>query len=102
LLSPSYERVERSPVGHFSPHGGNVGDVRSAFQDAPLTFRFVYARLGYMVEGPSRGALRAEPTRNNIQHGSVSYCDVAYALVRLASDDQRTWERKALFFNYPG
>lgn len=53
-----------------------------------------------MLEQPSRDALRAEPTRDNIQHGSVSYCDVADALVRLASDAERTWERKALFFNY--
>jgi hypothetical protein len=74
--------------------------LRWCFRDAPPGFRFVYTRLGQMVEGPSRGALRAEPTRNNIQHGSVSYCDVADALVRLASDKERTWEGKALFFNY--
>ncbi|MGA3122750.1 MAG: NAD(P)-binding oxidoreductase [Polyangiaceae bacterium] len=74
--------------------------LRWCFDDAPPAFRFVYARLGHMVEEPSRGALRAEPTRNNIQHGSVSYCDVADVLVRLASDKERTWERKALFFNY--
>ena len=53
-----------------------------------------------MVEEPSRGALRAEPTLNNIQHGKASYCDVADALVDLAGDQKRTWERKALFFNY--
>ncbi|RYE90250.1 MAG: NAD-dependent epimerase/dehydratase family protein [Myxococcales bacterium] len=70
------------------------------FQQAPPTFRFVYARMGYMVEEPSRGSLRAEPTRNNIQHGRVSYADVADAFVRLAGDEGRTWERKALFFNY--
>jgi NAD(P)-dependent dehydrogenase (short-subunit alcohol dehydrogenase family) len=74
--------------------------LRWCFYDAPPAFRLIYARLGHMVEQPSRGALRAEPTRNNIQHGSVSYCDVADALVRLASDQERTWERKALFFNY--
>ncbi len=48
------------------------------------------------------GTLRAEPTENNIQHGSASYCDVADALVKLAGDAERTWERKALFFNYAG
>jgi hypothetical protein len=53
-----------------------------------------------MVERPSRGTLRAEPTANNIQHGSASYCDVAEALVTLAGDAERTWERKAIFFNY--
>jgi hypothetical protein len=74
--------------------------LRWCFQDAPPASRFVYARMGQMVEAPSRGALRAEPTRNNIQHGSVSYCDVADALVWLAGDEKRRWERKALFFNY--
>jgi hypothetical protein len=76
--------------------------VRWCFEGAPPAFRFVYARLGQMVEQPSRGALRAEPTKGNIQHGSASYCDVADALVRLAGDAERTWERKALFFNYAG
>jgi NAD(P)-dependent dehydrogenase (short-subunit alcohol dehydrogenase family) len=74
--------------------------LRWSFQDTPSAFRFVYARLGQMVERPSRGALHAEPTQKNIQHGSVSYCDVADVLVRLASDEARTWERKAVFFNY--
>jgi hypothetical protein len=76
--------------------------VRWCFEGAPPAFRFVYARLGQMVEQPSRGALRAEPTKHNIQHGSASYCDVADALVRLAGDAEQTWERKALFFNYAG
>ena len=35
-----------------------------------------------------------------IQHGSVSDRDVADALVALASDEARRWERNALFFNY--
>jgi hypothetical protein len=70
------------------------------FEGTPPSFRFVYARMGQMVEAPSRGMLRPEATLNNIQHGSVSYVDVAEALVRLASDEERTWERKALFFNY--
>ena len=74
--------------------------LRWCFEGTPPAFRFVYARLGQMVEAPSRGALRAEPTLNNIQHGSASYCDVADALVQLAGDSGRTWERKALFFNY--
>ncbi len=74
--------------------------LRWCFQDAPAAFRFVYARLGQMVETPSRGTLRAEATQDNIQHGSVSYCDVADALVQLAGDAERAWERKALFFNY--
>jgi hypothetical protein len=76
--------------------------VRWCFEGAPPAFRFVYARLGQMLEQPSRGMLRAEPTKDNIQHGSASYCDVADALVRLAGDAERTWERKALFFNYAG
>ncbi len=74
--------------------------VRWCFEGTPQAFRFIYARMGQMVEASSRGTLRAEATLNNIQHGSVSYIDVAKALVQLASDDERTWERKALFFNY--
>ena len=74
--------------------------LRWCFQEAPTAFRFVYARLGQMVDAPSRGALVAEPTANNIQRGSASYCDVADVLVRLASDKDRTWERAAVFFNY--
>ena len=74
--------------------------LRWCFLDAPPAFRFVYARLGQMVVEPSRGALRAEATPDNIQHGSVSYCDVADALVQLAGDEKRAWEHKALFFNY--
>jgi nucleoside-diphosphate-sugar epimerase len=74
--------------------------VHWCFREAPPGFRFVYARMGPMREQPSRGALRAEPTKDNIQHGGVSYCDVADALVRLAGDADRTWEHQALFFNY--
>ena len=74
--------------------------VRWCFEETAPAFRFVYARLGYMVEQPSRGTLRVEPTTNNIQRGSVSYCDVADVLVKLAGDAERTWERKAVFFNY--
>ena len=74
--------------------------LRWCFQQAPATFRFVYVRMGSMVEEPSVGTLRAEPTQANIQRGRVSYCDVADALVKLASDEERTWEHKALFFNY--
>ena len=71
------------------------------FEGSPPAFRFVYCRMGMMVEAPSRGTLIAEPTLNNIQHGDVSYIDVAEAFVTLASDEERKWERKALFFNYP-
>ncbi len=74
--------------------------VRWCFQDTPSAFRFIYARLGQMVEQPSRGPLQPGPTLHNIQRGSASYCDVADALVRLAGDGARTWERKALYFNY--
>ena len=74
--------------------------VRWCFEGAPPAFRFVYARMGQMVEGPPRGELRAEPTANNIQRGSASYSDVADAFVRLAGDAARTWERKAIYFNY--
>jgi NAD(P)H-binding len=74
--------------------------LRWCFEDTPPAFRFVYARMGYMVEAPSRGLLRPEPTLNNIQRGSVSYVDLAEALTLLASDEMRTWERKALYFNY--
>lgn len=74
--------------------------VRWCFEDTPPAFRFVYARMGQMVEAPSRGLLRPETTLNNIQRGSVSYVDVAEALTQLASDEMRTWERKALYFNY--
>jgi hypothetical protein len=31
---------------------------------------------------------------------NASYCDLAEVLVRLTADNERTWERKALFFNY--
>lgn len=74
--------------------------LRWFFVESPPAFRFVYARMGHMVEAPSRGTLHPEPTLNNIQRGSASYADVAAALVRIASDETRTWERKALFFNY--
>ena len=74
--------------------------MRWTFEGAPAAFRFVYARMGQMVEAPSRGTLRPETTLNNIQHGKASFVDVAEALVRLADDETRTWERKALFFNY--
>ncbi len=74
--------------------------LRWCFEGTPPAFRFVYARMGQMVEATSRGRLRAEATLNNIQNGSVSYIDVAEALVELAGDEKRTWERKALFFNY--
>lgn len=76
--------------------------VRWCFQDTPPHFRFVYARMGSMVEEPTRGTLRPEPTPNNIQRGRASYCDVADAFVRLAADETRAWEREALFFNYVG
>ena len=74
--------------------------LRWCFEETPPAFRFVYARLGHMDEAPSRGTLRPEPTLKNIQHGSASFVDVAAALVQLAGDPERTWERKALFFNY--
>jgi NAD(P)H-binding len=74
--------------------------VRCCFEDTPSTFRFVYARMGQMVEAPPRGLLRPETTSNNIQRGSVSYVDVAEALMQLANDEMRTWERKPLYFNY--
>lgn len=74
--------------------------VRWLFEETPAAFRFVYARMGQMVVEPTRGTLRAEPTRDNIQRGPASYCDVADALVELAGDASRAWERKALFFNY--
>jgi hypothetical protein len=76
--------------------------IRWCFQDTPRDFRFVYARMGHMVEEPTRGTLRPEPTPNNIQRGPASYCDVADAFVELASDETRAWEHKALFFNYGG
>jgi len=76
--------------------------LRWCFRESPAAFRFVYARMGYMVEEPSRGTLRPEPTTNNIQRGKASYCDVADAFVKLADDPERTWERKAIFFNYAG
>ncbi len=74
--------------------------VRWCFEDTPPAFRFVYARMGQMVEAPSRGVLHPETTLNNIQRGSVSYVDVAEALMQLANDEMRTWERKPLYFNY--
>jgi hypothetical protein len=73
--------------------------IRWLFEDTG-SFRFVMARMGYMLETPSKGALRAEATHNNGQRGAVSYADVADALVRLAGDDERTWERKAIYLNY--
>ena len=74
--------------------------LRWCFEEAPPAFRFIYVRMGSMVEEPPRGKLRPEPTPKNIQRGRVSYSDVADALVDLAGDGARTWERKALFFNY--
>lgn len=74
------------------------GMLRWCFDEPGL--RFVVARMGQMLETPPRGTLVPEPTANNIQRGSASYGDVADALVRLAGDGERTWERKAVYFNY--
>lgn len=74
--------------------------IKWLFEDSPPDFRFVMARMGQMDEQPSRGVLEPQPTHNNIQKGSASYCDVADAFVRLASDESKQWERKAIFFNY--
>jgi putative NADH-flavin reductase len=74
--------------------------LRWMFEEAPQNFRFIYCRLGYIVDEPPRGVLEPQPTLNNIQNGSVSYSDLADALVALAADGRRAWERKALFFNY--
>jgi hypothetical protein len=62
--------------------------LRWCFQEAPQGFRFVYARMGQVLEQPPRGTLRAEqPTKKSIQHGSVSYADVSKAA------RQRLWRR---------
>ena len=74
--------------------------LRWCFEGTPPAFRFVYVRMGQMVEAPTSGKLLPAATLNNIQHGAVSYVDVAEALVHLAGDEKRTWERQALFFNY--
>ena len=75
-------------------------NVRWLFEGTPAAFRFVMVRMGYMVSEPTRGALRPEPTLGNIQRGAASYCDVGRALVALAGDESKRWERKAVFFNY--
>ena len=75
-------------------------NMRWLFEGTPSAFRFVMVRMGYMVSEPSRGELRAEGTLNNIQRGAASYCDVGRALVQLAGDESKQWERKAVFFNY--
>lgn len=75
-------------------------DLDWMWTGAPPDFRFVYARMGYMVEEPTRGLLQAQTTLNNIPKGSVSYDDVAPAVLALAADPTRQWERKAIFFNY--
>ncbi|KAJ3140806.1 hypothetical protein HK100_009120 [Physocladia obscura] len=74
--------------------------LRWCFYQSDPRFRFIYARMGYMVEEPTRGTLIPEPTENNIQNGPASYCDVADAFCRLAADPDRAWERKPIFFNY--
>ena len=70
------------------------------FEGTPPAFRFVYARMGYMQEAPSRGVLRAEATLDNTQRGAASYVDVGPLLVQLAGDASRQWERKAIVVNY--
>ena len=45
--------------------------VRWCFDGAPHAFRFVYARLGQMVQHPSRGVLRAEPTEKTSSVGAL-------------------------------
>ena len=77
-----------------------VAGVTWLFEGTPPAFRFVYARMGYMEEAPSRGVLRAEATLDNIQRGAASYVDVGALLVQLAGDASRQWERKAIFMNY--
>lgn len=74
--------------------------IKWLFEETSPAFRFVYARMGQMVEENSKGILYPEPTLNNIQRGTASYCDVADAFFRLADDHTKTWERKAIFLNY--
>ena len=66
------------------------------WEGAPPALRFVYCRMGYMVEKPTQGTLEAQTTKDNIQHGEVAYTDVADALVALAGDEKRTWDRRAI------
>ena len=69
------------------------------FEETPKAARFVYVRMGYMKPEPTKGELRAEPTLNNTPRTAVSYCDVGPLLVRLAGDESRQWERKAVYCN---
>lgn len=70
------------------------------FEDTNPAFRFIYARLGLMAENPHQGTLVPQPTLDNIQHGTASYCDVADALVQLAGDKGKIWHRQPLILNY--
>ena len=70
------------------------------FQEAPPETRFTMLRMGHIDEAPSRGALRAEATEGNIQRGVAAVCDVGAALVALAGDAERRWDRQAVYFNY--
>ena len=68
--------------------------------ETPAALRFVMARMGRMLDEPSKGTLVAEGTRDNIQRGSVSFTDVGTALVELAGDTSGIWDRQAIFYNY--
>jgi hypothetical protein len=70
------------------------------FQEAPPETRFTMLRMGNVDEAPSRGALRPEASEGNFPRGIASACDVGAALVALAGDAERRWERQAICFNY--
>ena len=71
------------------------------FNDTDPKFRFIMVRMGHIVKLPrTKGTLVPQTTTDNIQNGSASHEDMAKAMIKLVGDETRTWERKAIFFNY--
>jgi hypothetical protein len=70
------------------------------FGSTPPAFSFTLVRMGLVAEAPSRGVLAAEATQGGRQRGTLTFGDVATALMALAAEAPPRWSRKAVFLNY--
>ena len=105
LLDGSHRQLRRFSCAALIERQSQEFSDASASGDAATIAKYLDDRVIFMNEtgeiGDKKGIVDGtQPTPKNIQHGSVSYVDVAAAFVRLAGDPARTWERKALYFNY--
>jgi hypothetical protein len=71
------------------------------FEESNPNFKFIYARMGPLLDQPHRGALMVRSTRDGVAPDSVSYCDLADSLVSLSDPAHgKPWYRQAIYFNY--